>query len=189
MGNHTQSCLCSTPDLRSFHMGFALTTLSAFFALRGPSLRIKRLLTSFPRIPVSEATHCGPDTSGQHRAHTNPAAADGSVSGVLSANHRPTELPGLRPVRGNWPFTVRPPSRQPDVPTQPSPVARRSFLPTLAASSRRNTFLASLAADAAPTSAVKRVLDARSGRLVIAGRMADVCAELDRLVASEALQA
>jgi len=172
-------------------MGFALTILSAFFALRGPSLRIRRLLTPFPRIPVSDATHCGPDTTDQHRAHSNPAAAHGSVStsGVLSANHRPTELPGLRPVRGNWPFTVRPPPRQPDLPTPPSPVARRSFLPTLAASSRRNTFLASLAADAAPTSAVKRVLDARSGRLVIAGRMADVCAELDRLVASEALQA
>ncbi len=175
-------------------MGFALTILSAFFALRGPWRHIKRLLAPFPRIAVSERTHCEPNATVQHRAHSNSATADGSISasGALSASHRPNERPTPRPLRGNWPFNVRPPSRQPDLPPQPSSPARRSFLPTLAASSRRNAFLASLAAEGsanAPASAVKRVLDARSGRLVIAGRMADVCAELDRLAASEALQA
>jgi hypothetical protein len=33
------------------------------------------------------------------------------------------------------------------------------------------------------------VSDSGTGRLVIAGRMADVCAELDRMVASEAMRA
>lgn len=59
--------------------------------------------------------------------------------------------------------------------------------------SSRHAFFASLAADAAGTHRSTRVLrrasDTGTGRLVIAGRMADVCAELDRMAASEALQA
>lgn len=50
--------------------------------------------------------------------------------------------------------------------------------------------------DAAPAKPLRvvRVLEAnaprsRAGRMVISGRMADVCAELDRLAALEALQA
>lgn len=39
------------------------------------------------------------------------------------------------------------------------------------------------------TASTKVLREPVSGRLVIAGRMADVCAELDRLAATEALQA
>jgi hypothetical protein len=57
---------------------------------------------------------------------------------------------------------------------------------------KRQAFLASLGADNCPpksTRVLRRASDTGTCRLVIAGRMADVCAELDRLAASEALRA
>ncbi|MFT4241602.1 MAG: hypothetical protein QM569_04890 [Acidovorax sp.] len=41
----------------------------------------------------------------------------------------------------------------------------------------------------APRPAVRKIAHAGTGRIVLSGRMADVCAELDRMAASEALQA
>ncbi len=78
--------------------------------------------------------------------------------GQPGALHRPSGTPDRqRPPRGNWPFTVRPPS--------PAAPARAAAQPP------------------------KVLRQPATGRLVIAGRMADVCAELDRLAALEALQA
>lgn len=59
-------------------------------------------------------------------------------------------------------------------------------------STSRHAFFASLTADAGtrrPTRVLQRVSDSGTGHLVIAGRMADVCAELDRMAASEMIQA
>ncbi|RQO81770.1 hypothetical protein [Acidovorax sp. FJL06] len=60
--------------------------------------------------------------------------------------------------------------------------------------SHRHAFLSTLPADSHARSlrspkVLRRVSDSGTGHLVIAGRMADVCAELDRMVASEAMRA
>lgn len=177
-------------------MGFALTTLSTFFALQNPLRGLKRLLAHPQRMSVpSLRPGCWPQGSvqQQHAREASVCADDStSTNSGFSATHRPVEPPHPRPLRGNWPFTVRPPVRQPDSPVPPSTAAQRSFLPLTAVGGRRHTFLTSLGSEASanvPARAVKRVSDVRSGRLVIAGRMADVCAELDRMAASEALQA
>jgi|EP01041_Mallomonas_annulata_P032780 hypothetical protein len=58
----------------------------------------------------------------------------------------------------------------------------------------RHAFLSALPTDSHASNlrspkVLRRVSDSGTGRLVIAGRMADVCAELDRMVASEAMRA
>ena len=164
-----QSCLCSTPDLRSFHMGLALFTLTA---LQNPLRGLKRLLV--------------------HPAHTD-AAVDADAT-VLGRPRPPIPQQGPRPLRGNWPFTVKPPLRPSEAPArQPAP-AGRSFLPMAPMGSDRHAFLSTRTTDShvrslRPTKVLRRVSDSGTGRLVIAGRMADVCAELDRMVASEAMRA
>ena len=175
-------------------MGFALTTLSTIFARQNPLFCLKQLFVHPQRWPLTSVdTSCADFVSVLPVGGASPAANDSvSAAKFSSESHRPSEQLPQRPLRGNWPFTVRPPARKPEVPTLPSSVARRSFLPIPAVGSRRTTLLAFIAAEAsgnAPASVVKRVSDVRSGRLVLAGRMADVCAELDRMVASEALQA
>ncbi len=175
-------------------MGFAFTTLSAFSSLQTPLQCVHRLFVDFKKRLSSACPNWELDAPVKDRTRRDSAAANTCVSGIYvqSANHRPVQTPVSRPLRGNWPFNVRPPSRQPDLPPQPSPAARWSFLPPLAVSSRRHAFLSSL--DAEPpcngtARTVKCVSDARSGRWVIAGRMGDVCAELDRLAELEGLQA
>ncbi|MDH4415709.1 hypothetical protein DBR12_04860 [Acidovorax sp. HMWF029] len=60
--------------------------------------------------------------------------------------------------------------------------------------SHRPAFLSARPTDSSASSlrspkVLRRVSDPGTGRLVIAGRMADVCAELDRMAASEAIRA
>lgn len=150
-------------------MGLALFTLTA---LQNPLRGLKRLLV--------------------HPAHTD-AAVDADAT-VLGRPRPPIPQQGPRPLRGNWPFTVKPPLRPSEAPArQPAP-AGRSFLPMAPMGSDRHAFLSIRATDSnvgslRPTRALRRVSDSGTGRLVIAGRMADVCAELDRMVASEAMRA
>ena len=151
-------------------MRLALFTLTA---LQNPLRGLKRLLVH----PV--------------RAET---AADANAT-AAGRPRPPTPQQGPRPLRGNWPFTVRPPLRPSEPPTrQPAP-AGRSFLPMAnPMGSHRHAFLSALPTDSHASSlrspkVLRRVSDSGTGRLVIAGRMADVCAELDRMVASEAMRA
>lgn len=168
-------------------MGIALFTLPA---LQNPLRGLKRLLSHKKRtnaptdhLPSTALASLLPsdhntDSGGHGAANSGAASSEGA--------------PRQRPLRGNWPFTVRPPVRTPEVPAGQPATANRSFLPMPSMGSSRQAFLASLAADASPhrsNKTLRRVSDARTGRLVIAGRMADVCAELDRMAASEALQA
>lgn len=151
-------------------MGLALFTLAA---LQHPLRGLKRLLVQ-------------------------PARADASAdanTAVAGRPRQPTPQQGPRPLRGNWPFTVKPPLRPSEAPTrQPAP-AGRCFLPTAnPMGSHRHAFLSARPIDShasgpRPPKVLRRVSDSGTGRLVIAGRMADVCAELDRMVASEAMRA
>lgn len=169
-------------------MGIALSTLSS--ALPHSLQQLARWLHNLVRL--EEAPRVGAATSpppGQsHQPSDQHTAGDKGGMG----SQRPAGSPGLRPLRGNWPFTVQPPAPEPKaVVARPSLAANRSSFLGTAGGSNRDAFMASIASGALPqrsSSAVRKVSHA-SGRLVIAGRMADVCAELDRMAACEALQA
>lgn len=185
-----QSCLCSTPDFRSFHMGIALFTLSA---LQSPVRSLKKLFASAEQTPAGRMAL-------RAQAETREPTESGNASPFIfqrratdvAALHRAEQHQGQRAPRGNWPFTVKPPARAPESPAR-SPDTHRSFLPTHMAGSKRQAFLSAVGTTSCSprtTKVLRRTSDAAgTGRLVIAGRMADVCAELDRLAASEALRA
>ena len=185
-----QSCLCSTPDFRSFHMGIALFTLSA---LQSPVRSLRRLFTSAELASADKTTLPAP-------AETRESTEFGNASPFISqrraadaaALHGAEQHQAQRAPRGNWPFTAKPPARAPESPAR-LPDTQRSFLPTHMGGSKRQAFLSAVGtASCGPrtTKVLRRASDAAgTGRLVIAGRMADVCAELDRLAVSEALRA
>jgi len=184
-----QSCLCSTPDFRSFHMGIALFTLSA---VQNPLRSLKKLLANPAGAPKDRLDlRAQPVGMRRARQDNSPTSASRSDDAQALVPSNSTEPQAQRPLRGNWPFTAKPPARTPESPTRPS-ATHRSFLPTHMAGSKRQAFLASVGADNCPpqsTRVLRRASDTGTCRLVIAGRMADVCAELDRLAASEALRA
>ena len=197
-----QSCLCPTPEIRSFHMGIVLP---AFNALPRHLSRLMMWMQS-GREPLTGRVPFWSD---------EPAAANDSVHpdmdphgdasdalnlrqfvrrSTLSQGQR-TPVPSPTPVhkpplRGNWPFTVRPVA----CPVQPASRPVNSARGILAAqpAPHRRAPVTSLVATESPVRrvpcAVRRFADPGSGRLAISGRMADVCAELDRLAAFEALQ-
>lgn len=180
-------------------MGIALFTLPA---LQNPLRSLKRLFSDQDRAPCQ--THTGGAPTDHHRSATTSAHqppwgcqaghSSGDAAALPLKPPHPANTPGHRPLRGNWPFTVRPPARTPEVPGQQPVTANRSFLPmaSMGSNSGRHTFFESLAADTGTHRTpriLRRASDSGTGRLVIAGRMADVCAELDRMAASEAIQA
>ncbi len=80
-----------------------------------------------------------------------------------------------RPLRTNWPFIAKSPPYAAEGLTQP---------PT----DRHDGFFASVAIQVpsrSPAKVMRRAYEAGTCQLVIAGRMADVCAELERMVAME----
>lgn len=161
-------------------MGIALTTFSA---LSNPVRTLSRWLQSTHPLLASASSDSPPSPAplGAHSGHSNEAMA--------ATPPRPTPPPGFgitRPVRGNWPFTVNPPlpSVEHDTPAprgrvaDPSPSVGRGGHNTGRVRSRGNCF-------AHPTEQGIR-FQRDAGRVVLAGRMADVCAELDRMAACEA---
>lgn len=192
----SQSCLCPTPEFRSFHMGIALSTFST---LPAPLRSISRWLQRSLLIETEKSAGIAPAPSSSNllHAHIDPRhrgvpAVSGEEdkagkAGVL-ASPPPT---GNRPLRGNWPFNVKPPVTAPHAPVGSSASkSSRSFLPTSSVGSR-SAFFTSLASErraTQPARVLRRASDAGAGRMVIAGRMADVCAELDRMAALENLQ-
>ncbi|CAN7674422.1 hypothetical protein [Acidovorax sp. LjRoot117] len=168
-------------------MGIALSTLSA--ALPHSLQKLSRWLHNLVRL--DEAPRAGAPASSPP-ASANPPGEHGTPGhGGPAGDQRSAGSPRLRPLRGNWPFTVQPAPPEPKASAaRTSVAANRSFLSAPCGSSR-DAFMASIASSALPprpVPAVRKVSHA-SGRLVIAGRMADVCAELDRMAACEALQA
>lgn len=197
-----QSCLCSTPDIRSFHMGIVLPAFNA----------LPRHLCKL--MSWMQSGRDGATASALLRRDTTAAACDGihplpdlapNESGLpavqavlpnsaLSQGQRPP-LPSAPPVhrpplRGNWPFTVRPVA-SPAQPASRSTHSGRGFLAAPPSLHRRASVTSTATAESLGCRvprAVRRFADPGSGRLAISGRMADVCAELDRLAAFEALQ-
>lgn len=116
---------------------------------------------------------------------------------AATARPRPPEPATQRPLRGNWPFTVNPPSPRP-VPGPASAPPQAAPWTTVPSQARSVTTVRSrwaksnaVGKGSAPDGTLRVVRrgphgTGAQGRLVIAGRMADVCAELDRMVALEA---
>ena len=93
----------------------------------------------------------------------------------VAAKHPCAGPHNQRPLRANWPFIAKPPLHTPEGATQLPP-------------DRHDGFSASAAiqlASRSPAKVMRRAYDAGTCQLVIAGRMADVCAELERMVAME----
>ena len=93
----------------------------------------------------------------------------------------------LAPLQGFWAWLVTPIEGQAAAPSSRSPLARVPARATGGASPPRATAPVRRAARPLRVVRVVEPGPARStaGRMVISGRMADVCAELDRLAAQE----
>ena len=164
-------------------MGIALTTLSAFVH---PLRNLARWLH-----PAS--------TCAQQPAQATPAPRPADAADppgrtltphaplVPQSQRPPAGLGSQRPPRANWPFTVTPPASAARARKRPVQTTVRGFMP-LAPTGNAAGFPGAVPAPARRATTVVRRVTAHggSGRVVIAGRMADVCAELDRLAASEA---
>ena len=113
-------------------MGYAFTTLANFFAVQNPLHGLKKLL-SYPQRSSASALRC--DFRSHRLSQQKDADAvcmsvdnDTSTNSCLFANQLPIKPPVQQPVRGNWPFTVRPPFRPHNLPAPSSALAQRSFL-------------------------------------------------------------
>ncbi|MFN7154881.1 MAG: hypothetical protein ACK4OE_14445 [Acidovorax sp.] len=166
-----------------------MSTLSTLPApLRALSRWLQQNLLLETEEPACNAPAAPPSAPVRGRADMRDRGA--ALGSGATANPASPSSAGSRPLRGNWPFNVRPPVTAPQTPVGPSTGNNRSFLPTSSMGSR-DAFIASLSSNSRTNQSarvLRRVCDAGTGKLVIAGRMADVCAELDRMAALEGLQ-
>ena len=159
-----QSCLCSTPDTRSFHMGlalFALSTLSrpfhAFVDWLQPGRCADDSRNAVPTARIAGSGSDGlssrtsPGTGAESRSHFQPpaVAADAAVSVPAITRRHAAGRAQSAPSGSSGPASA---SRH---------------------SARR------------PVRILHAASRAEVGRMVIAGRMAVVCAELERMTACE----
>ena len=154
-----QSCLCSTSDSRSFHMRLALSTFSV-------------LSQSFSALAhwlhPSRDTHSG-NAALPLPARTASVCREGLSSGALSGTSAQLK-PSLRhsaSAGGSAPRSHITHCLQ--------SAASGTFGPS--ASIRRNA--------RRPVRVLHPAARSEVGRMVIAGRMADVCAELERMAACD----
>jgi len=163
-------------------MGIALTTFSAFSM---PLRSLTRWFHSTAALAAQSAAGSPPSRSRRDEADRG----NGGDTAGSRTTHRPQGLPGPRPLRGNWPFTVNTPQTPPaESPGRQAATGRaQSLIPAPPAGSR-SACAASRPTDGSGRRTAKvlhSISTPGAGRLVIAGRMADVCAELDRMVACE----
>ena len=175
-----QSCLCPTPDLRSFHMGIALFNLST---LSSPLGTLARWLQ--PGRCLSVGSDAG--TPRNSPRSDNPTPALGGRTEPVRPHHGPSGREDVRPLRGNWPFTVNPSAPSADTNARFNG-GRSSCSPIRERLGQRSNAWKDARPDCTSTRVLQRATDLHTGagRVVIAGRMADVCAELDRMAACEA---
>lgn len=176
-----QSCLCPTPDLRSFHMGIASTTFSSLCA---DVRAFGHWLCSTWNAPVQAESSAPESSNVPGGSHLDDRAVPVRVPSTWP---RSQGRSGQRPLRGNWPFTVDPGTLPPEGKAPTSSAMGPAQAP-LSPYSRYSSTLRTVAGAGHGAAKVLRKADVAggTGRLVIAGRMADVCAELDRMAASEA---
>lgn len=150
--------------------------------------------------PVGLLSHwlrrsCSPTVQNTAQATSRPSHLDNREPAPRNApadakpRHNPPEHPAQRPLRGNWPFTVNPQAPGTHGSERGMSTSGRHAAQARDAcshSARAATCWVANEPRAHGPKAVHKASAAGGGRLVIAGRMADVCAELDRMAASEA---
>jgi hypothetical protein len=160
-------------------MGIALTTFSA---LSHPVRTLTRWLQSTHPLPADRCTNSSSELV------DDPSCLPSA--GAPPAPPRPRQQPGFvisRPVRGNWPFTVNlpPSSVERDKKANPKGASAGPALPS-ALNGYNTGRIRSKGGCGMYKNGHGVISQGDPGRVVIAGRMADVCAELDRMVACEA---
>ena len=145
-----QSCLCSTSDLWSFHMGIALLAAAT---LTHPLTALHHWWST---------RHSPLNRRGPSHCDAQQALRSQLPSAIPANAVRPIGPQGLHESLHHSPVAVRKACK---------PTARP-------ARSLHHT-------ETRPAVRVLRSHTSSCGRMVIAGRMADVCAELDRLAAIE----
>ena len=170
-------------------MGIALSNMIFWPAM------LRTCLRRLQRTSVSHTSQGLPSLQGPSAAPIQASAQGNPPQPAPSppAQRPRTASPGLRPLRGNWPFTaaLTPPDSSAGTPAptgKSSCCEQAELLRSRATAVPGHSVLKSSPRQvhAGAVKGVRRATAAEAGRLVIAGRMADVCAELDRMVASEA---
>ena len=93
----------------------------------------------------------------------------------VSAKNPCASITNGRPLRANWPFIAKPPLHTLEGATQSPTDGHDGFFASVAIQVPSRS----------PAKVMRRAYEAGTCQLVIAGRMADVCAELERMVAME----
>ena len=174
----SQSCLCSSPVLRSFHMGIASSTV--FFLPRSLRTWVHRMQHHLYRS--ERASH-------RPGAAPLPPPLNGAPDKGRPKGSSPIERPAAAPASvpglgANRPFTPGSPAPAPLHRVQQAMSALRPVL-LASTTSCRGAALEAVAFDAPACRPARIWQKSGTGRLVIAGRMADVCAELERMAALE----
>ena len=161
-----ESCLCTTPDLRSFHMGIALSKFSLLQDQLDSFRRRIRDQLECMKDAQPRLTYCAESTSSVV-SHQQPVSA-----GVWSPHPRRAigRPPVNRTAQRNWPFIV-----------QPAPKTKM-------ACDFSTGFADSVPEVNSSIKVIRKSVASGSSHLVLSGRMADVCAELERLSVLEARQ-
>ena len=175
----------------------AIALLSTSFALSPPlhsmARRLLRLVHMQPPVddagtpralPARLRGACSNDSAG-------PADDGRSAAGAQPAAGAPRPRP-----RSNWPFTVQPAAAPAPRAVSPPTAGNGSslLLATRRPPARRKRAsataplrppLAAVATPLRPATPLRKAHDTDTGRFVLSGRMADVCAELERMAAQE----
>ena len=156
----------------------------ALFALSALPHPLQALARGFQQLAVLTQPRgggpCMPNAAGPTSSEAG-AGRPGAAAIPAPGGNRAGSGIHPRPLRGNWPFTVQPRAPQPAPATGGPPPASAHRAALHAAAVPRPT--------AGRGSSLRRITGSGTGRIVLSGRMADVCAELDRLAALEAAQA
>ena len=170
-------------------MGIALSTLASLSRLLQAGARWLRDTSAF------DSAAGFPRAKQHHVQQQPPGSCHSKPEPVAEMADRTPPVPRHRTLRGNWPFTAGTPQQQPAAaPARGSDrVAGNTTQPETTPPNRsvqtavRGGVLAGVGSSqrSSGIKVFRRASVAEAGRLVIAGRMADVCAELDRMAASE----
>lgn len=169
MQHYSKSCLCSFTEFRSIHMG---TGFSALAAISSPFKALARWIKATETHTLSQ--HKTPS----HRAGRTEVGSE--WLGFATSGSKQSFLP-IKSSLPHLPFEKRTRARSGEL------CVRGEFKPGAQLDAAANN--APLRTQPhSPRPRVLRVIHSgrpESGKLVISGRMADVCAELDRLAGQD----
>jgi hypothetical protein len=168
-------------------MGIVSSALSILpSATRALPRWLRQSIDLATRKPTGSAAPCSPPATLNGRAGVH-----GVGNSAATANPTPAVPTGHPRLRAQWPFNVRSPVAIPVAPVGQPATSVPTAIPTPSTTDERAcpASIASGGCTGRSSRVLRRISHSESGSLVIAGRMAEVCAELDRMAALEGLQA